>query len=137
MLKIAIDTNIVISGIIYGGKPYKILELVMDRVVLNVISSYIIKEIEGVLVRKFGWQLQKVKDNTNWLLEFSELVNPIESLNVLNYDNDNRILECAVAGKVQAIVTGDRKHLLTLKQYENILILNAVDFLTWIKKHYE
>ncbi|MBF0320034.1 MAG: putative toxin-antitoxin system toxin component, PIN family [Nitrospirae bacterium] len=131
MLKIVIDTSIIISGVVYGGKPYDILELAIDKNVLNVVSLNILNEIEGVLVNKFAWQPEKALGVIKWVIEFSELINPTERLNVLDYDNDNRILECAVAGKVQAIVTGDKKHLLPLRRYRDILILSAGDFLSW------
>jgi putative PIN family toxin of toxin-antitoxin system len=131
MLKVVIDTSIIISGVVYGGKPYEILELAIDKNVFNVVSLYILDEIKGVLVNKFGWQLEKALDVTKLVLEFSELVKPSEHLKVLDYDNDNRILECAVTGKVQAIVTGDKKHLLPLGTYQDIIILSAGDFLSW------
>lgn len=41
---------------------------------------------------------------------------------------DNHILACALAGKVDIVVSGD-KDLLRLKEYEGIPIVNSMDFL--------
>jgi uncharacterized protein len=42
---------------------------------------------------------------------------------------DNHILACAISGKANLIVSGDRRHLLQLKDYEGIHIVRPVDFL--------
>lgn len=58
----------------------------------------------------------------------AEIVRPVQSLSVLADEPDNRILECAIAGKADVIVTGDRG-LLDLKSYEGIAIVRLADFL--------
>jgi predicted nucleic acid-binding protein len=58
-----------------------------------------------------------------------KVVVPRIALDVIHDDpDDNRILECAVAGHADVIVSGDR-HLLRLKSYEGIPIVRPVDFL--------
>ena len=60
----------------------------------------------------------------------SILVKPTFTLAVIAAkESDNRILECAVAGRTDVIVTGDRKHLLPLGSYEGIQIVSPADFL--------
>ena len=59
---------------------------------------------------------------------FSEMVHPKERLEVIADDPDNRILECAVEGQAEFIISGD-KHLLKLKAYQGIAIVTPVDFL--------
>jgi predicted nucleic acid-binding protein len=44
-------------------------------------------------------------------------------------DDDNRILECAIEGRVQYLISGDRKHLLPLKEYQGAKILSPAEFL--------
>ncbi len=53
------------------------------------------------------------------LAEIGVTVRPAQRLKVLDDDPDNRILECALAGNVDAIVTGD-KAMLMLKKYRHI-----------------
>jgi predicted nucleic acid-binding protein len=57
-------------------------------------------------------------------------VHPKNKVSVIKEnDDDNRILECAIEGKVQYLISGDRKHLLPLKEYQRIKILSPAEFL--------
>lgn len=131
MLKIVLDTNIIVSAVVFGRLPASILEDAIEGEFTNVISLALLHEVENVLVNKFRWQVKDAQDVVKWLLSFSELVEPQECITDLAYQPDNKILECAVAGQAKAIVTGDRKHLLPLKQYRDIVILSANEFLQW------
>ncbi len=57
----------------------------------------------------------------------AEIVRPNQPLAVLPDEADNRVLECAEAGRVDLIVTGDRD-LLRLKQHGTIPIVRPADF---------
>jgi len=46
--------------------------------------------------------------------------------------DDNKILSCAIEAKADYIVSGD-KHLTTLKQFKEINIVNAGEFLEILK----
>ncbi len=63
-----------------------------------------------------------------YLSELAEVVAPRRRLKVLRDEPDNRILECAVTGKVDVIVTGDQA-MLQLAKYRGIRILSLKDFL--------
>jgi predicted nucleic acid-binding protein len=43
--------------------------------------------------------------------------------------DDNRILEAAVAGRADCVVSGDKKHLLRMRTFRGIEIMTASDFL--------
>ncbi len=63
----------------------------------------------------------------------AEMVRPDMVLNVITDDpDDNRVLECAVKGHVDYIVTGDR-HLLKLSAYEAIPIVTVREFLDTVE----
>ena len=64
--------------------------------------------------------------------KFSEVVKPKERLAIIADDPDNRILECAVAGQTDFIISGDQ-HLLHLKNYQGIKILTPAAFLEAIE----
>ena len=64
-----------------------------------------------------------------WVLLFSEMVKPAKRLRVIDYEPDNRILECAEAGQADFIISGDRKHLLKLGQYKKIKIVDTASFI--------
>jgi predicted nucleic acid-binding protein len=70
-----------------------------------------------------------LKKTGEWLVLFSELVNPKKRLQVVDYEPDNRILECAEAGEADFIISGDRKHLLKPGQYWKIKIVDAASFI--------
>ncbi|MDP2156838.1 MAG: putative toxin-antitoxin system toxin component, PIN family [Nitrospirota bacterium] len=75
--------------------------------------------------RKDAEALSRVAVN---LAGMGDLVSPSEKLAVLDDEADNRILECAVAGKAEAIVTGD-KAMLMLKRYRDIRIITLSGYL--------
>jgi len=100
MLKVVIDTNIIISGLNFGGNPKAVLELARKRHIRNTTSPFITNEIERVLTRKLGWQMEVTREVINDIQGFSHVVNPPETLAVIKNLSDNRILECAVTGRV-------------------------------------
>ena len=130
MLKVVLDTNVLVSGLNFGGsKPAEILDQVVFGYIHNCVSSHIINEARMILVRKFNWAEQEAEAASFWLKTFSELVNPDFRLAVITQDDpDNRILECALKAKAEYIITGDH-HLLNLQIYQDIKIVNPATFL--------
>ncbi|MDP2046566.1 MAG: putative toxin-antitoxin system toxin component, PIN family [Deltaproteobacteria bacterium] len=111
-----IDTNIVISALNFGGNPKAVLELARKNRIHNTTTPFIINEVEKVLTQKFGWQMEVTREVLNDFRGFSHVVNPSETIAVISYAPDNRILECAVAGRADCIISGDH-HLTDLKTY--------------------
>ncbi len=131
MLRAVIDTNVVVSALNFGGKPKKVLELARAGKILNITSPFILGEIQGVLVRKFRWQLATAKETVTDIQKFSYLVFPAEEIAAIDYPPDNRILECAVAGRATYIISGDH-HLTSLKTFRDIKIVDPAAFLAII-----
>lgn len=130
MLRITADTNIIISALNFPGNPARILNLAEAGEIRLAISDDILNEVERVLQRpKFGWTQEQIDEAIRGLLSFAEHVEPTQRVDVVKDDpTDNRILDCAVAGRSEYLVTGDN-HLLRLKQYGGTKIVNATDFL--------
>jgi putative PIN family toxin of toxin-antitoxin system len=116
MLRVVIDTNIVISALNFGGNPKAVLELARKNRIHNTTTPFIINEVEKVLTQKFGWQMEVTREVLNDFRGFSHVVNPSETIAVISYAPDNRILECAVAGRADCIISGDH-NLTDLKTY--------------------
>ncbi len=77
---------------------------------------------------KFAWPEPEIGKHRRKLRSMSERVQPTETLSIITDDpSDNRILECAAAGEVDYIVSGD-KHLLKLEQFRNTPILKIQIF---------
>ena len=130
MLKVVLDTNILISAILFGGKPRQILEKAIRGEIKLCLSEPILEELKGVLQRsKFGYSPEMIQFILTELTGISDLVNPSEAIDVVAEDpEDNRILECAVEARASYVITGD-SHLLKLSRYLNIEVLNAAAFL--------
>ena len=130
-MKVVLDTNVILSGLIFpGGPPDKIMRAVLSRHFHNTTSPDLLTELRRVLKKKFHLADEKIASMVQLLSETSELVYPTERLYAIKADEtDNRVLECAVTGKAQAIITADFQHLLKLKSFRSIAILTPTDFI--------
>ena len=134
MIHVVLDTNIYLSGFIFGGKSRKVLEYAIESKIRVHISNEILNEIATVLKRpKFGLNERQVRFVLNEIELLSETCEPSESIsNVCRDVKDHIILECAVESKADYIVSGD-DDLLSLKKYKEIKILNCNELLTIIE----
>ena len=128
-MKVVFDTNIFISAFVIpgsqGGKA--VLRIIEGRDVL-LLSKGILDELLTVLSTKFSRDKEEISRVAVILSEIAEWVVPSEKIKVLNDDPDNRILECAVSGNADVIVTGD-KQLLRLRGYEKTKIISLKEYL--------
>jgi len=131
MLKVVIDTNVIISALLFGGQPAEVLRLARKQEIQNITSPAILDEIQGVLIRKFLWEPKLAKETRRWVASFSEMVEPVETVSVIPHAFDNRFLECALAGQATFIISGDH-HLIDLKTFQGIIIVNPATFLRLI-----
>jgi len=130
-MKVVIDTNIYLSGLIFPkSPPGKILELARQKKIEVYISDFILYEIRKVLVIKFDYTEEMAGKFIEEILKFTKIIRPGIKVNeIKDKKDDNHILECAVSAKADYLVSGDKKHILTLKIYRKIKIINARDFL--------
>jgi len=130
MLKVALDTNVLVSATLFGGNPEKILDLAEEGKIKILISEKILEEFTEVLQEKFDFSLSMAELAASGIREISSLITPTQRLTVIKEkEADNRVLECAVEGRAQYIVSGDTKHLQPLKEYQEIKILSPAQFL--------
>lgn len=128
-MKAVFDSNIFVSALgIPGGQAQRAVELAIDGRVQLYISREIIQEILEVLAHKFARNAEELARTALFLADCAQLVKPHRKLAVLADEPDNRILECAVTGDANVIVTGDRG-MLSLKMHEGIRILSLRHFL--------
>lgn len=131
--KVVIDTNVFISGLNFTGKPSEILKLFWKGEIRVFISPFILKEAEKILREKFEWSEGQVLRILNRIKAKAIEVRPKIKVSVIKEkDDDNRILECAVEGKAQYLISGDERHLLPLKEYQGIRILSPSEFLKFL-----
>jgi len=128
-LKIVFDTNIFISAIaIPGGRAEEAITRVIDGRVQLLLSKPIIHEVLGVLARKFDRDREELARVAVYLTELGEMVYPKRKVKVLTDDPNNRIIECALAGKAAFIVTGDSA-MLRLGKFKGVEIITLKEFL--------
>ena len=129
MLRVVLDTNVLVSATITQGKQFEFLELAKLGKIKIVTSPSIVEEFKEVISReKFGFSKEQVSVAIKQILEIAEIVIPQHKLNVIREDiDDNVVLECALESNADFIVSGDF-HLLELKSYQNIKIVNATEF---------
>lgn len=129
MLKVVIDTNVIVSALNFGGKPREILDLARSKQITNITSQFIINEVSGVLTIKFLWEPHTVQAVAESIKAFSECVDPLQRIAVVpSCEADNRIIECALEGRVRLLISGDR-HLTGLGEYQGIKIYDPATFL--------
>lgn len=129
VLKAVLDTNIFISAFAFpGGRADEALRLAFEARYQLFLSPAILAELANVLERKFAWDRPRTLEACRMLSEVAHVVRPKTRLAVLKDEPDNRILECALAGRADRIVSGDH-HLLNLVQYQGIQIQTLAEFI--------
>ncbi len=129
-MKVVVDTNVFISGVFFTGPPYHILKAWRDGRIEILLSREIFDEYHRVgneLVYKFP------KIDLNRILEYllihAEFVFISDlPMQICDDPDDDKFIACAIAGKSDLIVSGD-KHLLRVSGYEGINVLTPRQFI--------
>ena len=128
-MRVVLDTNVIVSALLFGGYPERVLLAGLRGEIQLLTSQALLQELENVLSKKFKLGVRLVKDTIDLLKTLAEIVETTSQLKAIAHpDDDNRVLECAVDGHAEFIVTGDTKHILPLKEYKGIKILTPSEF---------
>lgn len=136
--RVVVDTNLFVSGIILPRGPLaQLLNLWLKQSFILVITAKLIGELNEVLHRpkiaRYGITEERITSIMEFVKKKSERVTPLLSLPVTVRDpKDEKVLACALGGKVDYLITGD-KDLLTLKDNPTLRplkIIKVKDFLT-------
>jgi uncharacterized protein len=127
-VRVVFDTNIFISALIFpGSQAEKAIVRIIEEDTL-VTSPEIIKEVLAVLARKFSRDREELARVAVNLADLALVVNPERRLDILRDEPDNSILECAVAGSCDLVVTGGRE-MLELGEFEGVRVVSLRDYL--------
>lgn len=136
-MRVVVDTNVVVSGLVWGGAPRRVLEL-GERGVLSLFTSIaLLDELRTVLNReKFAPNLERIRYTAAALaLRYASLTTVIETsdipLTVTADPDDDRVVACAVASDADLVVSGDH-HLLELGRAFGIEICRVEELLSRI-----
>lgn len=127
-MRVVADSNIFVSALLFGGKPAELLRAAEDGRCVLVVSEQILSEVAEVFARKFRREENWVATALERIQATAELSVPTMQLLACADPDDNRILEAAVEGRADCIVSGD-KHLLRMKVFRGIEILTPNEFL--------
>ncbi len=129
-MRAVLDANVVVSGIFWSGTPSQVLEAWMDDRFEWVLSEPILSEYTEVLHR-ITPKAKKPSLSEEWLFlirSHTHYCEPNSHFKICRDPKDNKYLDCAFSGDVQALVSGD-EDLLSLKSNFPIKILSPKEFL--------
>ena len=127
-MRIVVDTNVIVSAVYFGGKPYDLLKLIMEEKVSAIASKEIVDEYEEILAR-----LQHKFPKLSKSIPFQEIVGKLtvikvsSDIRICRDSEDDKFISCAVDGRCIYIVSGDND-LLSLKDYDGIEIITVAQF---------
>jgi len=130
-MRVLIDTNVIISGTFWSGKPKRLLNTARRGEITYITSKTLLEELRETLTdpeKPFQLNEKETEKVVRNLRTFAILISPTSQVSVCRDEDDNRVLECAMDGEASYIVTGD-KDLLDLKSFEGIKIAKVSDFL--------
>lgn len=127
--RIVVDTNVFVSGIFWSGPPYQILTAWRDRIIELVLSQAILEEyIRIALELSNRFPDIDLFPFIELLIRETKFCMPKRLAQPVCKDpDDDKFLECAIAGDAKCIISGDR-HLLEVSGYEGIQILRPKDY---------
>ena len=127
-MRVVFDTNIFISAfVITGSLAEKAILKIIEGEDCLLISRDIIDEVLSVLSSKFGRDREALSHVAVTLSELAEWVRPGRRVKIFRDEPDNRILECAIYGRADLLVTGD-KEILQLKEYKGVKIISLKEY---------
>lgn len=124
-----LDANVIISAIAFGGLPLAVLDLALCRAFLLVLGPNIIATARRALVGKLGLPRVAVDRVLTDLMEVASVFVPTGQLQPSVDMEDNLVLEVAVLGASDVLVTGDKRHLLPLGSFQGMVIEPPSKFL--------
>ena len=122
-MRVVFDSNVLISALtLPGGQGDRAVSSILSGHATLVLSKPILDEVLRILGSKFSRNAEELARVAVFLGDLAEWVEPRMALALLKDEPDNRILECAVAGGADRIVTGD-KAILALGSFQGISIV--------------
>jgi uncharacterized protein len=138
-MDVVLDTNIVVSAAISRrGPPGQIIVAWRNGSFDQVTSAPLVDELQRKLMSDrlrayLTWNQEEVAEFLDYVRHHAKIVAPTRIIEVIKDDpDDNRVLEAAVEGEVDYIVSGDRD-LLGLGEYANIPIVTPARFVAVLR----
>jgi len=139
LVRLLLDTNVVVAGLLWSGPSRRLIEYAIDGVAVELFSSpELLEELRQTLgYPKFAARLEHAGASIQSLVEsYRDMVFLVVPKTVprivMNDADDDHVLAAALAARVEFIISGDRRHLLPLGSYQGIGIVTASDIISRI-----
>jgi putative PIN family toxin of toxin-antitoxin system len=138
-VRLVLDTNVVVSALLWGGAPERLIDLAGEGTIELVTSAALLAELAELLNRpKLAAKLAHDGQSAEEIVaRYREVAEPIEAPDIeevrLRDPDDAAVLACAIAAHAEAIVSGD-KDLQSLGSYQDIPILSPAQCLQRLGK---
>ena len=127
-MRVVVDTNVVISGVFFGGAPRRVVEAVVDSEVRASATGEIVEEYSRVvdrMIERKGGRLRG--DAFSVLVSKLELIEPVTRVEACRDPDDDKFIGCALDAHAVYIVSGD-KDLLDMGSYNGVEMVTAAEF---------
>ena len=130
-MRVVLDTNVVVSALVWGGTPLKLLQAATNGDIDLYTSPVLMAELGEVLGRehlasRLVRRHASVESAINLYGELAIRVSPLVVPRVVADDpDDDHVLAIAVAANAHLIVSGDKKHLLVIRSYQDMPIITV------------
>jgi uncharacterized protein len=129
--RVVLDTNVVVSAILWGGTPRQLFELADAGQITLFTSIELLRELTGILSRdKFAEKIAATGQSIDQIVDgyaaYAEIVRPAATTRIAPDPDDDVVLGTALAAKAEMIVTGDRPFL-SVEQWRNIGVVTVGD----------
>ncbi len=126
--RVVVDSNVWISALVFGGTPRRVLESCVQTGARIVVCEQLLAETRRIIHVTFADFADDFESLIVSLAMFIDVVRlGSQTVTVCRDPADNMILETALAGRAQVIISGD-KDLLVLKHYQVASIVTPTDF---------
>lgn len=133
-MRAVLDTNVVVSALLWGGTPDRLIQAAIDGALELATSPALIEELRAVLVRppfaqRLTQQRVRAEQAISLYARLATQVSPLAVEAIVAADpDDDHVLACAIAARAELVVSGDR-HLIDLKTHRGIRILTPAQAL--------
>lgn len=135
-MRAVIDTNVLISATFWTGKSKQLLNKVRHGEITFLTSQILLDELKEILVRAdkpFKLSEKEAEQVVKSMRNLAQVVQTHSRMSICRDKNDNRVLECAIDGRAEWIISGDL-HLLELQSFQGVKIVTVGHFLNRLER---